>query len=158
VSSDARPVGRGQAGFTVLEMMMAVATTFFMLSFTFGAYRQFNEAIVVKKSAGLVGGDLVLARSYAIQRRANVSLVARETERAYVIRDTTGEVLARRSYGVDSGLGLDVLDVQATGDSVTFNSRGLLTNGTGVDVVLSRGERSHTVYLNALGRYQVVQP
>lgn len=146
-----------QMGFTVLELIMAMSTAVFMLALTVGAYRQFNEAIVVQKAAGLVATDLALTRSYAIQRRSNVSLVAQEPSLRYQLRDVDGTVLAYRDYDRSSGLPLDFLDVQSEGDSVTFNSRGLLVGGGGAEVAIARGSRNRKVYVNALGRYSVQQ-
>lgn len=149
-------IGSGDAsGFTIIELLIAIVMTGVLLALVYGGYRQFNEATVVKKAAGLLGADVALARSYAIQRRSNVSLVADETARGYAIRDTSGVVLAQRSFDRTSSLPLDRLDVKADGDSLTFNSRGLLASGAGIELDVGRGDRDRTVSVNALGRYQV---
>lgn len=134
---------------------MAIATATFMLAVSWGAYRHFNESVVVNKAARLIAADVALTRSYAIQRRTNVSLVANETARSYVIRDTTGAVLAQREFDFTSGMPLGYLDVPSDGDSLTFNSRGLLTSGAGTQLWLGKGGRTRYVYVNALGRYKV---
>lgn len=145
----------GGAGFTLIELLLAIITVAVLLGVAYGGYRQFNEAVVVKKAANIIGSDVALTRSLAIQRRSNVSLVADEPQRSYVIRDTAGAVLARRSFDRTAALPLDMLDVQADGDSVAFNSRGLMASGAGVVIELGRGERRRAVTVNALGRYQV---
>lgn len=146
---------QGEAGFTVLELIMVLSTMAFMLSLSYSAYRQFNEALVVKKAATVLASDLALTRSYAIQRRSNVAFVARETELAYEIRDTSGTILGRRSFDSESGLPLDHLDVKTEGDSVTFNSRGLLVVGGTAEVEVGRAARRRSVQVNALGRYRI---
>lgn len=147
--------GSEASGFTIIELLIAIVMVTVLLSLVYGGYRQFNEAIVVKKAAGVLGADVALTRSYAIQRRSNVSLVADETVPDYMIRDTSGSILMRRSFDRTSDLPLDRLDVKAGGDSLTFNSRGLLLAGAGIEVDVGRGERDRTVSVNALGRYQI---
>lgn len=134
---------------------MAMATAAFMIAVSYGAYRQFNEAIVVSKAAKLVGSDIALTRSYAIQRRSNVSLVVNEASRFYVIRDTSGAVLGLREFDATTGLPLEVLDLKQTGDSLSFNSRGLLVTAPTVEIAVGRGNRERTVSVNALGRYDI---
>lgn len=148
--------GSGEpSGFTIIELLIAIVMMAVLLALVYGGYRQFNEAMAVKKSAGLVGADVALTRSYAIQRRSLVSIVADESERIYMIRDTSGVILARRSFDRGSALPLDRLDVKTEGDSLTFNSRGLLVAGGGIEIDVGRGDRDRTVSVNALGRYQV---
>lgn len=143
------------AGFTILELLIAIIMTGVLLALVYGGYRQFNEAMVVKKAAGVLAADVALTRNYAIQRRANVSLVANETQRTYVIRDTSGARLSVRSFERTSDLPLDRFDVKTAGDSLTFNSRGLLVSGVGVEIEIGRGERQRTVSVNALGRSRI---
>lgn len=134
---------------------MVLSSMIFMLSLSYSAYRQFNEALVVKKAATVLASDLALTRSYAIQRRSNVAFVAAEADLAYVIRDTSGSVLGRRSFDAESGLPLDYLDVKTEGDTVTFNSRGLLISGGTAEVEVGRAARRRSVHVNALGRYRI---
>lgn len=134
---------------------MVLSSMIFMLSLSYSAYRQFNEALVVKKAATVLASDLALTRSYAIQRRSNIAFVATEADLAYVIRDTSGTVLGRRSFDAESGLPLDYLDVKTDGDTVTFNSRGLLISGGTAEVEVGRAARRRSVHVNALGRYRI---
>lgn len=143
------------AGFTLIELMSAVVVAAIMLALGYAGFREFNEAITVRKAAGTIAADLSLTRSFAIQRRENVSLVADEADRSYEIRAADGTVLSRRSFDVDSGLPLDGMAVGTVGDSVTFNSRGLMIGGGGVEVAVGRRDRAQVVYMNALGRYTI---
>lgn len=145
----------GASGFTIVELLIAIIMATVLLSVVYGGYRQFNEAMIAKKAASLLGADVALTRSYAIQKRSNVSLVADETARDYAIRDASGTVLARRSFDNESDLPLDRFDVKADGDSLTFNARGLMAGGGGVEIDVGRGDRLRTLTVNALGRYQV---
>lgn len=152
--TDHTPVGDG-AGFTVIELLIAIVMATVLLALVYGGYRQFNEATVVKKAALALGADVALTRSYAIQRRSNVSLVVDEVSRNVTIRDTSGAILALRSFDLTSALPLERIDVKTVGDSLTFNSRGLLTAGAGIEIDLGKGERDRTLSVNALGRYQL---
>ncbi|MGH7540519.1 MAG: GspH/FimT family pseudopilin [Gemmatimonadota bacterium] len=141
-------------GFTVVELAISLATTAILLAIGYGAMRQYAEATTARKVAVQIAADIALTRSHAIQRRENVSLVARETQRDYVVRDLAGTVFTRRSFGAGSDLVLTSMVVSTAGDSLTFNSRGLLLGGTGT-VTVARGTRAHDVLVNALGRTDV---
>ena len=149
-------IGRksGRRGFTVVELAVSVATTSVLLAMGYGAFRQYAEAATARKASLQVAGDVSLTRSFAIQRRESVSLVADEANRTYVIRDTTGTLLMQRNFGTGSDLPLTSVVVSTAGDSLTFNSRGLLQGGQAT-VVLGRRSRSHTVQINALGRTKI---
>lgn len=148
---------RNTAGVTVIELGMAIAVAGIMLAVSYAGYREFNEAITLRKAAGVVASDLSLTRSFAIQRRANVSLVANEAARSYVIRDADGTTLGNRIFDASSGLPLDFLTVHTLGDSVTFNSRGLLATAGAVEVDVGRQNRTQRIFMNALGRYSITR-
>jgi Tfp pilus assembly protein FimT len=144
----------GSKGFTLVELGVSMATTGVLLAMGYGAFRQYAEATIARKASVQLAADVSLTRSFAIQRRESVSLVADEANRIYVIRDTAGTVLMRRSFGVGSDLPLTNVVVSTAGDSLTFNSRGLLIPSS-AQVVLGRRGRSHMVRINALGRTRI---
>lgn len=141
----------GRRGFTVVELAVSMATTGVLLAMGYGAFRQYAEAATARKASLQLAADVSLTRSFAIQRRESVSLVADEANRNYVIRDTAGTVLMQRNFGAGSDLPLTNVVVSTPGDSVSFNSRGLLVPAS-AEVVLGRRGRSHVVRINALGR------
>lgn len=145
---------RRNDGFTVVELAISLATTAILVAIGYGAFREYAEATVARKVAVQVAADIGLARSHAIQRRENVSLVATPATRQYVVRDTTGTVFDRRNFGAGSDLPIDTMIFSTSGDSLTFNSRGLLLGGT-AEVVVGRGGRSHQIRVNGLGRTTV---
>lgn len=146
------------AGFTLIELLIVLTIAAVVLGVGTNSYREFTEAQIAAKAARQVAGDVTLTRSYAIRRRSNVSLVADEATRSYVIRDAAGQVLLGRSYAAGSDLPLTSLDVATSGDSLTFNSRGLLVGLAAAEIDLARYERSATVETNALGRNRIVRP
>ncbi|MFQ5890057.1 MAG: GspH/FimT family pseudopilin [Gemmatimonadota bacterium] len=145
------------AGFTLIELLIVLTIGAVILGVGTTSYREFTEATTASKAARLVAGDATLTRSYAIRRRANVSLVADEATRSYVIREAGGAVLSSRSFDASSELPLTALDVDTAGDSLTFNSRGLLVGAAQVEIDVTRYDRAFRVQLNALGRHQILK-
>lgn len=150
---DGRAIGRS-GGFTLLELAISLATTAVLVAIAYGTFRQYAEATVSRKAAVQMAADVGLARSHAIQRRENVSLVAQTSARRYVVRDTTGQRFTARDFGPGSELLLDTMAVSTGGDSLTFNGRGLLMGGT-AQVTVARGTHSHQILINGLGRTTV---
>jgi Tfp pilus assembly protein FimT len=144
----------GRGGFTVVELAVSLATTSVLLAMGYGAFRQYAEAVTARKASLQFASDVGLTRSIAIQRRASISLVADVANLDYEIRDQAGTVLMRRDFGPTSDLPLSRMKVSTAGDSLTFNSRGLLINGR-AEAVLGRRGRTHLVEINALGRTTV---
>ena len=142
-------------GFTIMELLIAVVLTGIVAAVGHAGFRQFNEAITTQKAIRVISADLSLTRSYAIRRRSDVSLVADESNLSYTIRDVDGTVFAQRDFQRDSGLPLTMLNVAAPGDSVTFNSRGLLVGVPGVEIEVGRHGRVRNLFMNALGRVNI---
>lgn len=150
--------GAGPGGFTVVELLIAIVVLGIVVAVGVSAYNDFRRASTVRRAAEAVAGDIVLTRSYAVQRRRNVSLVAQEADRTYAIRSPGGPTYSRRSFAADTDVPLTLLDVVTAGDSVTFNSRGLkVTAGTDSISVGRLGEELR-VKLNAMGRTKITQP
>lgn len=150
--------GAGPGGFTVVELLIAIVVLGIIVAVGVSAYSDFRRASTVRRAAEAVAGDIVLTRSYAVQRRRNVSLVADEAARTYDIRSPGGPTYAERSFAADTDVPLTMLDVVTAGDSVTFNSRGLkVTTGTDSISVGRLGEELR-VKLNAMGRTKITQP
>lgn len=142
---------RRDAGFTVTEMAMAVSITGILAVVGAGAFRQHAESTAARKAAVQLAADVGLTRSFAIQRRENVSMVVDETTLMYVVRDNAGTVLLRRAFGSGAEAPLSSLTVNTGGDSLTFNSRGLLVGGS-ASIVVQRNTRARQVDVNVLGR------
>ena len=146
----------GSAGMTLPEILIGVIGFTIIAGVGFNGYRQFYEATTVRRAAAQFAQDLNLTRSAAIQRRSTVSLVVDRARMRYMIRDTSGAVLLRRYIDDDSDFPLDGVKLSATGDSVSFNSRGLLVGSARVEIAVARGSRSKGVAMTALGRTKVV--
>lgn len=148
------PIRNTTAGFTLIELMIVIVMLGIMLAIGLQGFRQYNESTTVDRAVNSIMADVTLTRSYAVQRRRNVSLVADEADRTYAIRDeSSGDTLVVRSFSATSDLPLTLLDVQTGDDEVTFNSRGLLAGGlSGVDIDVGRLDRERRIQINAMGR------
>ncbi len=149
-----RRVG-GCAGVTLPELLVALAVVGFVGTMGAGSLAQYREATSTSRASRTVQADMVLARSLAIRNRAPVSVVARESQRLYEIRDTLGTVYHRRVFDGTTDLTVSGFDVQTPGDSVTFDQRGILVTGGTVQVTVTRGSRTRTIVFNALGRSRI---
>jgi Tfp pilus assembly protein FimT len=138
-----------------MELLIVIVMFSILAAVGFRGFRQFNESTVVDQAARAVTTDVTLARSFAIRRGANVALVADEGSRSYLIRDASGTVLARTDMSSTSETPLTVLDVKATGDSITFNSRGMLTSGSTVEIEVGRNGLTKHVDVSPLGRTRI---
>lgn len=144
-----------QSGFTLVELLIVLSIVSLSLLIANNSYTSFRESSALNRAARVVAADAALARSYAIRNRTAVALVADETERSYVIRDQAGNVYLNRVFDAASEMRLETLDVRLPGDSIPFNSRGMLTLGTAT-VDVDRGGGSRRVTLNAIGRWQIM--
>lgn len=145
--------GRGARGFTLIELLIALTLLGIILGVGFSEMRGFNESTIVDRAASSIASDVSVVRSYAVQRGNDVSLEADESARRYVIRDeASGDTLKVRSHAASTDLPLTRLDLQASGDRLTFNSRGLLRSGGAVDIVIERLDTDKRIRVSPLGR------
>lgn len=143
-----------QSGFTLVELLIVLSIVSLSMLIANNSYTSFRESSALNRAARVVAADATLARSYAIRNRTSVSLVADEANRSYLIRDGSGNVYLNRVFDAASEMRLESLDVRLAGDSLVFNSRGMLTLGAAtIDVGRSGGSRR--VSLNAIGRWKI---
>jgi prepilin-type N-terminal cleavage/methylation domain-containing protein len=153
-----RPGDRtSERGFTIVEMLIVVTILSLVALLANTSFRNFRERAILNRAARVVATDMALTRSLAIRERQNVSLVADESGLTYAIRNANGDTLAVRSLDSSSDFAVDSLNVLAAGDSITFNSRGLLLTAVArVDVGRASGDRQ--VQVNGVGRARIIKP
>lgn len=151
---DMRERRNNQAGFTLVELLIVLSIVSLSMLIANSSYISFRESSALNRAARVVAADVALARSYAIRNRTAVALVADETARSYVIRDDAGNVYLNRVFDPASEMGLASLDVSLPGDSIAFNSRGMLTFGAAT-IDVGRSGDSRRVTLNAIGRWRI---
>ena len=148
-----------QTGLTIVELLIAIVMLTILMGLGFQGVQAFSRSAVPDRAASVVAADIGLARSYAVQRAEDVSLVADEANRSYEIRNAGGDVLQRRSFGASTDLPLTVLDVQTPGDDITFNARGMLAGGaSSITVEIARFGTEREISVNALGRTRISTP
>lgn len=143
-----------QGGFTLVELLIVMSIVSLSLLIANTSYVSFRESSALNRAARVVAADVALTRSYAIRNRTAVSLVADETTRSYVIRDESGNVYLNRVFDAASEMALENLEVSSPGDSIAFNSRGMLALGAAT-IDLGRSGSSRRVTLNAIGRWRI---
>lgn len=143
-----------QAGFTLVELLIVLSIVSLSMLIANSSYRSFRESSALNRAARVVAADVALARSYAIRNRTAVALVADESARSYVIRDDAGNVYLNRVFDAASEMGLASLDVSLPGDSIAFNSRGMLNLGAAT-IDVGRSGDGRRVTLNAIGRWRI---
>ena len=143
-----------QAGFTLVELLIVLSIVSLSMLIANNSYISFRESSALNRAARVVAADVALARSYAIRNRTAVALVADESARSYVIRDGAGNVYLNRVFDAASEMGLASLDVSLPGDSIAFNSRGMLSLGAAT-IDVGRSGDSRRVTLNAIGRWRI---
>lgn len=141
-------------GLTLPEMLIGLAMVGFLTVLGYGGLTQYREATATARAVSALQSDVMVARSLAVKSRAPISLIARESTLEYVIRDTAGNVFARRFFDGRSELALTTLDIQTAGDSLTFDSRGVLITA-GPQIQVTRRNRTRTILFNAMGRSRV---
>ncbi len=103
--------------------------------------------------------DLSLARTSAVRSREAVVVDFNEAGLSYLIRWESGDTLVSRAFGLTDDISLDSLDLQLSGDSLVFDTRGVGDlSGAGSSVGLARfiaGATAYDVYFNAMGAAKV---
>jgi len=146
---------RNQRGFTLVELLIGITIMSVVGLIANTSFRNFRQRTILNRAAQVVAADAAMTRTYAIRERSNVSLVADESTRSYQIRDASGTVLKTRWFDAESDLRLDALDIVNTGDSLTFNARGMLVSAFGV-IDIGSAAGSKRVIVNGLGRHRVI--
>ena len=144
-----------QAGFTLVELLIGITIMSVVGLIANTSFRNFRQRTILNRAAQVVAADAAMTRTYAIRERANISLVADESTQSYQIRDASGNVLKTRWFDGDSDLPLNALDIVNTGDSLTFNARGMLISAFGV-IDIGSDAGSKRVIVNGLGRHRVI--
>lgn len=146
---------QSERGFTLVELLIVLSIVSLSLLVANSSYSTFRESSTLNRAARVVAADVSLARSHAIRNRTSVALVATEATRSYVIRDAAGTVYLNRVFESTSEMPLDLLNVQMSGDSIVFNSRGLMAILGSANIDIERNGVGRRVALNAIGRWRI---
>jgi len=147
------------AGFTLVEMLMVIIIISVMTSIAAGQYRGYLDRVGPQRAARLIGSYVSLTRSYAIRRRAPVSLVLDVSEKKLWIRSAT-DTIRSLELGEDTEFRIETLTMGFPGDSLSFSSRGVCREcgltGTG-SIIVAGANDGYVVAFNALGVWKMVR-
>jgi prepilin-type N-terminal cleavage/methylation domain-containing protein len=145
----------GSAGFTLLELITVMLIISVMVGIASGQFTEYRNRTVPDRAARVVGSYVSLTRSYAVQRRSNVSLAIDPTARTIMIR-TDEDTIRTIPFGDGSDFELTVLDTNIDGDSLTFNGRGMCSVcGVGGNAItVTARSTTYLVTFNAIGRWK----
>lgn len=139
-------------------MLLAVVT----LAIASQTYASYMERTASRQAAKLFSRDVSLARNTAVQRRETVTIRFHEDSLYYDVKSATAGELLRRTYDRNADAPLSVMDLQISGDSVSFNARGVadLSGLTGslATAVFAAGQTTFRVSFNSLGSTRVKGP
>ncbi len=147
-------------GFTLIEVtvvLMLAAVTLGVAALYFGRYYRRTSA---HRAAQIFAQDLTLARSAALRAGEPVVIRFDEDSLWYSITMVgSGAEVERRRFGKSGDVQLSAIDLQTTGDSLRFTSRGVasLAGGTGSlgAATFSAGATTYEVRFNSMGASKV---
>lgn len=143
-------------------MLFVLTISTILMTAVVTAFSRYTRERAAQQAAYLLSRDLRLARSTAIGARQPVSLVVSPSSRSYVIRDTAGTVIARRTFAAGSELMIESIALGLRGDSVTFGPQGVALDMTGAiggvaEAVVGSPTRRYVVRFNATGSSRIVE-
>jgi prepilin-type N-terminal cleavage/methylation domain-containing protein len=149
----------GTRGFTLLEITVSLLIMSLALAGLSVAFGSYNQSTSARRAAEVFAYDLSVGRSFSVRTRDTVKVVFSETTPSYTVESLGGDTLVQRSFTATSEFKLDTLDLQATGDSIYFDTRGRInfggiTGSIGVARFIAGGGR-YQVRFNVLGTSRV---
>ena len=150
--------GLGTRGFSLVELAVVLILGGVTLGMGIGGLSTYRQKIAAHHAAELFVLDLSLARAHAVRGREAVVIRFSESSRWYSISTmTTGIELVRRRFNVNADIALGAIDLEIPGDTLFFNSRGVLSDVGGQlgTATFSMGAETYAVSFNALGASKV---
>ena len=156
------PRGEGPSnrlGFTLIEMLIGLILFTISLAIATVVFSAYQSRTAAHRAAQIFSMDLSLARTSAVRGREAAIVDFDEAGMSYLIRLESGDTLVERDFGQDGDIRLDSLNLQFTGDSVVFDTRGIGDlSGSGSSLGLASFAAGTTIYdvsFNLMGASKV---
>lgn len=147
-------------GFTLIEMIVVLSITAIGLTFAGVAFSAYFQRTSAERAAQVFAQDLTLARNWAVRSREPVVIRFYEASLWYEVEaQTTATEVALRRFGVAADIDLTGVALDMDGDSLVFNSRGIVDlSGVGGPLgtaTFSSGAVTYTVSFNSMGASKI---
>jgi type IV fimbrial biogenesis protein FimT len=143
-----------RAGYTLAELLIVIVLAGIIASMAVPRLSSFVRHLSARSAVSKVVSDLALARTQAVREGRTVSLRVTST-RTYLVAMEPGVTPGRIFKTVDISGTQKNVTLAALGPAppnVSFDPRGMLRAGSATQLVVTRGARSDTVTISAVGR------
>ena len=146
-------------GFSLLEILVVLVLMIIFTGTTSLVFVGYQERTSAYQAAHMFGRDLTLARSVALRGRERVTIRFDEPSQEYRVLRASGDTLLTRRYSDGSDVQLTQIDLDLPGDSLSFDSRGIVDlSGAGgsLGVAIFRYRlMAYTLSFNSMGASRV---
>ena len=108
----------------MVELLVSLVLFSIAMGLTATVFAGYQTRTAAQRAAQVFQMDLSLARANAVRAREAVIVYFDETGGKYLIRLESGDTVVQREFDRDDDIPLDSLNLQLTGDSLVFDSRG----------------------------------
>lgn len=147
------------AGVTLLELVVVLLLLSLSMAAAAGVFSAFQSRTAAHRAAQVFALDIGLARTSAVRRRETVVVDFDEAQVTYLLRYASGDTILKRKFGESDEIWLDTVNLQLTGDSLAFSSRGVGDlSGAGSSLGVARfvaGDTGYEVSFNGMGASRV---
>ena len=146
-------------GFTVIELLVSLILFTTAMTLTSIVFIGYQSRTAAQRAAQVFAMDLSYARTSAVRGRETVIVDFDVGAVSYVIKRGAGDTLLWRRFGDDDEIRLDWVDLNLTGDSLVFDTRGVGDlSGAGSSLgraSFAAGETIYDVSFNVMGASKV---
>jgi type IV fimbrial biogenesis protein FimT len=143
---------RNARGFTLVELMVAVAVAAIGLRMASRPFATFLSRSRTSKAAAVVAGDLDLARSIAVRQRQPVRVTFTSGSVQYTLGDRSGGTIYK-TVGLGTASDYKVPSVQFSPATIDFYPSGVASSA--LTVTLASGPSTRTVTLTRVGMIRI---